>query len=172
LNVDRMTAIAAGSNHSLAIKNDATNDGTVWAWGWNAYGQVGNGDPGGANVTSPFQIPDLSGAVAVAAGEAHSLALLSDGTVWAWGKNDFGQLGDGTKHAASEPHPGAGLERDHQDRLREQSQHGREQFRSRVGLGGQRAGAVGQPQPQVQLDPDDRFALRSEWTTSAPGSSD
>jgi len=82
--------------HSLALKWD----GTVWAWGKNDYGQVGDGTSG-PNRTSPVQVMEsivdpvpLIGVTAVAAGENHSLALKTDGTVWAWGYNLWGQLGD------------------------------------------------------------------------------
>jgi alpha-tubulin suppressor-like RCC1 family protein len=90
-----VTAIAAGVQHSLALKND----GTVWAWGYNFYGQLGNGtfttiDPSGVN--TPVQVTGLTGVKAVAAGGYHSLALKNDGTVWAWGYNLYGQLGNGT----------------------------------------------------------------------------
>ncbi len=83
--------IASGFNHTLAIKND----GTVWAWGSNVYGQLGS-VAGGAKSTVPVQVPGLTGIVAVAGGRWHSLAVKNDGTVWAWGYNKTGELGDGT----------------------------------------------------------------------------
>ena len=82
--------IAAGYSHSLALKDD----GTVWAWGYNGYGQLGDGTT--TEKRTPVQVNGLSGVTAIAAGSAHSLALKNDGTVWAWGSNDYGQLGDGT----------------------------------------------------------------------------
>lgn len=82
--------IAAGADHTIV----ATPDGHVWAWGSNAYGQVGDGT--GINRAIPTEIQGLSGIIAVAAGHSHSLALKSDGTVWAWGQNTGGKLGDGT----------------------------------------------------------------------------
>jgi len=88
LNITGAKAIAAGGNHSLALKDD----GTVWAWGYNLYGQLGDGL--NSNRTTPVQV--LTGANAIAAGFSHSLALKDDGTVWAWGANNTGQLGDGT----------------------------------------------------------------------------
>lgn len=86
-----VTAIAAGDLHNLALKDD----GTVWAWGSNWDGQLGNGT---FSSFYSFHMPvrDLSGVVAIAAGGTHSLALKQDGTVWAWGGNSSGQLGDGT----------------------------------------------------------------------------
>ncbi len=90
-----LVSIADGFYHSLGI----AADGTVWAWGYNYYGQLGIGTfdtaaPYGKN--TPAQVPGLTGVIAVAAGTNHSLALKSDGTVWAWGWNVFGQLGDGS----------------------------------------------------------------------------
>jgi len=83
LPVDR---IAAGGAHSLFLKED----GTVWAWGSNVYGQLGRG---GNASHIPAQVAGLSGIKAIAAGSATSLALKEDGTVWAWGNNGNGQLG-------------------------------------------------------------------------------
>ncbi len=83
--------IAAGGGHSIALKDD----GTVWAWGWNGFGQLGNGTRTNSN-TTPLEISELTDIVAVAAGSYHSIALKAGGTVWAWGSNKYGQLGDGT----------------------------------------------------------------------------
>jgi len=94
-----VTAISACSLHSLALKSD----GTVWAWGWNYHGQVGDGNSGaGADKSTPFKISSLTDVVAISAGSGHSLALKSDGTVWAWGANTNGQLGDGTNGAGAD----------------------------------------------------------------------
>jgi alpha-tubulin suppressor-like RCC1 family protein len=89
-------AIAAGGAHGLALRND----GTVWAWGRNDFGQLGNGEPG---ISSPFpvRVAGLDNVKAIAAGSKYSLALLNDGTVRAWGRNDFGQLGNGTPGTGS-----------------------------------------------------------------------
>ena len=86
----QFTKIAAGYHHSLALKDD----GTVWAWGYNYYGQVGDGTT--TEKRTPVQVNGLSGVTAIAGGDSYSLALKNDGTVWAWGANDYGQLGDGT----------------------------------------------------------------------------
>jgi hypothetical protein len=88
-----VTAIACGQSHSLALKSD----GTVWAWGFGYFGQLGDGNfyLGIGGVATPVQVTGLSGVVAIAGGAQHSLALKSDGTVWAWGAGRSGQLGDG-----------------------------------------------------------------------------
>ncbi|TEB08065.1 Regulator of chromosome condensation (RCC1) repeat protein [Pelotomaculum schinkii] len=87
-----VTAAAPGYNHTLALKDD----GTVWAWGYNLYGQLGNGVSGTSGTrTVPEQVYGLTGVQAIAAGDGFSLALKNDGTVWAWGKNSYGQLGIG-----------------------------------------------------------------------------
>jgi alpha-tubulin suppressor-like RCC1 family protein len=99
-----VVAIAAGRFHNLALKSD----GTVWAWGYNGYGQLGDGtSEWRRNV--PVAVSGLSGVVAVAAGDYHSLALKSDGTVWAWGGNGWGQLGDGTNTNRNVPVAVSGL---------------------------------------------------------------
>jgi alpha-tubulin suppressor-like RCC1 family protein len=93
-----VTAIAGGGNHSLALKSD----GTVWAWGYGEYGQLGDGNfytTGNRGVARPVQVSGLSGVVAIAGGARHSLALKYDGTVWAWGSGEEGQLGDGNFYA-------------------------------------------------------------------------
>jgi alpha-tubulin suppressor-like RCC1 family protein len=79
--------VAAGVDHSLALKSD----GTVWAWGNNNHGQLGNNTSVGSLV--PVQVPGLDHVTKISAGYGFSLALRSDGTVWAWGWNDKAQLG-------------------------------------------------------------------------------
>src|SRR5258706_4636480 len=81
-------AIAAGEQYSLALKTDST----IWAWGDNSSGQLGDGTVTDRN--SPVKID--FGYSAIAAGYYHSLALKTNGTLWAWGDNSFGELGDGT----------------------------------------------------------------------------
>jgi len=98
-----VTAIAAGGDHSLALKSD----GTVWAWGNNGEGELGNGT--NATSSAPVQVLGsggegyLAGVTAIAAGGFHSLALKGDGTVWAWGLNYSGQLGNGRNTASNTP---------------------------------------------------------------------
>ncbi len=97
-----VTAVATGNNHSLAL----CSDGTLAAWGFNGYGALGN------NSTTNSSVPvlvsrtgSLAGktVVAIAAGEYHNLALCSDGSLAAWGYNNFGQLGNGGTTQSNAP---------------------------------------------------------------------
>lgn len=85
-------AVAAGERHSYAVKSD----GTVYAWGINNYGELGNGTSDNSPHSTPTQVTGLTNITAVAVGNYHAIALASDGTLWAWGLNSSGQLGDGT----------------------------------------------------------------------------
>ena len=90
-----IVSVSTGNEHSLALDSN----GNVYAWGWNADGRLGDGTT--TDRHSPIQISEgsiLEGKdiTSVSAGMNHSLALDSDGKVYAWGWNDYGQLGDGT----------------------------------------------------------------------------
>lgn len=85
-------SVAGGGYNSVALRSD----GTVWAWGDASYGQLGNGNSQTSSRYRGVQVQGIVGAVAVARGHEHSLAVLQDGTVWAWGRNNRFQLGDGT----------------------------------------------------------------------------
>ena len=100
-------AISAGGSHSVALKGD----GTVWAWGWNNAGQLGDGTTtqGYAGRSTPAPVPGLTQVTAIAAGSEHTVALKSDGSVWAWGANSSAQLGDGTTTDRLTPVQVAGL---------------------------------------------------------------
>ncbi|HPC82152.1 MAG TPA: PKD domain-containing protein [Thermoanaerobaculaceae bacterium] len=86
-----IVAVAAGRWHSLAL----SSSGEVWAWGSNAWGQLGSGST--VSRTTPARVEGLPPIAAIAAGGNHSLALSRTGTIWAWGYNGSGQLGDGSK---------------------------------------------------------------------------
>jgi alpha-tubulin suppressor-like RCC1 family protein len=90
-------AVAAGEAHSLALRSD----GSLWAWGDNRHGQLGDGTTNSRPV--PARVGADSDWVEVAAGSFHSLARKSGGTLWAWGWNEHGQLGNGTTNNALQP---------------------------------------------------------------------
>ena len=97
LGITDVVAISAGAvstNGSPGFSIALKSDGTVWAWGFNWYGAIGDGT--NTDRWTPVQVPGLTGVVVISAGDGHSLALKSDGTVWAWGYNTYGELGDGT----------------------------------------------------------------------------
>jgi alpha-tubulin suppressor-like RCC1 family protein len=86
-----VTRVAAGQGFSLALRSD----GTVWTWGGSTH--------------TPVQVTGLTGVTKISAGSSFSLALRSDGTVWAWGANNHGQLGNGTAVSSSVPVKVTGL---------------------------------------------------------------
>ena len=97
-----VVAIAAGFNHSMAL----CSDGTVVAWGFNSSGQLGNSNNTSSNV--PVAVT-MTGAllnktvVAIAAGYNHSLTRCADGSVFTWGNNAYGQLGNNTLNNSNVP---------------------------------------------------------------------
>ena len=98
--------VATGWYHMLAIGID----GTLSVWGWNWYGQLGLGNSGGGtDRLTPTQVPGLTGVVAASGGYGHSLVRQSNGAVFAWGRNDYGQLGLGNTINRSTPTKIAGL---------------------------------------------------------------
>lgn len=83
--------VTAGAYHTCAVKGD----GTLWCWGANGAGQLGGGQT--PDKHSPVQIGALGGAVrSAAAGSEHTCAVKSDGSLWCWGWNYYGQVGAGT----------------------------------------------------------------------------
>jgi len=99
-----LVALAAGAYHSLGL----TANGTAYAWGDSEYGQLGNGVSGsGSQSTTPVQVsgtgPGGHVLTSIAAGNIHSLGLIANGTAYAWGHNDFGQLGDTTQTLRTTP---------------------------------------------------------------------
>jgi alpha-tubulin suppressor-like RCC1 family protein len=91
-----VTAIAAGGFHSVALVTLGVLTPTVWAWGWNGLGQLGDGTTTDRLVPVPVATPPGGGIGAIAAGTYHSMMLFVDGSIGAWGWNAYGQLGDGT----------------------------------------------------------------------------
>ena len=101
-----VTAISAGEYHNLALLEDHK----VAAWGSNEFGQLGDGTTEGPEKCSgyacskiPIEVGGLTEVSAVSAGISHSLALLKDGKVMAWGENRFGELGNGTTENSDVP---------------------------------------------------------------------
>lgn len=85
------TRIAAGGHHNLAV----ATDGTTYAWGWDGYGQIGDGAPfADRDLPTPVSRPAGVTFAQVAAGAHHSLGVTADGRVYAWGSDEEGELGD------------------------------------------------------------------------------
>ena len=82
--------IAVGNRHSCAL----VESGHVWCWGWNQFGQLGDGTT--ENRSVPVQVTGLGRVTALALGEGHSCALRTTGRVFCWGENEAGQLGNGS----------------------------------------------------------------------------
>jgi len=112
--MEDVAAVSAGANHTMAI----TTNGSLWAWGDYRNGQLGDmyrptpqrgqptpnvppQHPPRGGVSEPVMIMD--GVVAVSAGIRHTIAIRADGSLWAWGMNIHGQLGDGTTESSSAP---------------------------------------------------------------------
>jgi alpha-tubulin suppressor-like RCC1 family protein len=98
------TQIAAGTGSSLGLRAN----GSLWAWGDNQYGQLGNPANSGTYTlnTTPVPVGAATDRYAqVAGGGYHSLGLRADGSLWAWGRNDAGQLGSATNNGPDDPNP-------------------------------------------------------------------
>jgi hypothetical protein len=98
-------AITSGSQHGIALKAD----GRVWSWGYNGQGQLG--DLTGTSRTLPTEsfITDVLAISTSGELSSHSAAVRSDGSLWTWGKNDAGELGDGTTVTNVTPKPVPGF---------------------------------------------------------------
>lgn len=102
--IENIKDIAAGDSHIAALKED----GSLWAWGENSSGQLGDG--GKYIQRIPQEVPGLSEVVMLSASRDFAAALLKDGTVWAWGRNNYGQLGNGTRVDSLQPVKVEGIE--------------------------------------------------------------
>jgi alpha-tubulin suppressor-like RCC1 family protein len=80
-----------GAYHACGVKSD----GTVWCWGSDASGQLGNDSGVTADQSAPYQVTGLSNVIKVSAGDSHSCAVQKKGRVWCWGSNGSGALGTG-----------------------------------------------------------------------------
>ncbi|EEF24923.1 conserved hypothetical protein [Ricinus communis] len=83
------TIVAAGGLHTLGVRKD----GTLWAWGANSDGQLGDGS--GIDHSAPTQVGLDNTWTYISAGANHSAALKADNSLWTWGRNTDGQLGNG-----------------------------------------------------------------------------
>jgi alpha-tubulin suppressor-like RCC1 family protein len=113
-NLNPVPTLVPGVSNAVAVAADTASalvllgDGTILAWGENGSGELGLGPEagpekclgGGYCSKVPVRVPGISNAIAVAGGEYHSLALLADGTVLAWGENQWGEQGDGVGTAS------------------------------------------------------------------------
>ncbi len=102
-NLFAKTFLDGGALHTLAIRDD----GIIWTWGFNYYGQLGDGTNENRKIS--FQVPGLENITSVDGNGYFTIALRNDGTVWSWGRNYTGQLGDGTLDDKNSPVTVSGL---------------------------------------------------------------
>jgi alpha-tubulin suppressor-like RCC1 family protein len=95
----KISAVRPGCQDTIAL----TRTGTVLAWGMGLGGTLGNGQTRNSAIPVPVSLPKGTKVKAISAGCAHNLALTTAGTVYAWGTNEFGQLGDGTHKNRHKP---------------------------------------------------------------------
>ena len=100
-NIDDITAIAAGGSHSCALHQD----GAIFCWGDNEYGQLSNWSEDPVYSPTPVQVKNIDDITAIAAGGSHSCALHQDGTISCWGRNSSGQLGNDQEDLVYSPTP-------------------------------------------------------------------
>jgi alpha-tubulin suppressor-like RCC1 family protein len=99
-----ISAITAGSDHACAISTEQS----AWCWGTNTLGQLGDGTTVDRSTAAPV-IGLTSGVSAISAGHGYSCAVKTDGSLWCWGTNYDGQLGDGTETTQTTPVPVFGM---------------------------------------------------------------
>ena len=91
--------VSCGNNHAAAIKTD----GTLWTWGRNIYGQLGDNTSGNNKSTPVTTFAGGTNWKQVACGGDHTAAIKTDGTLWTWGRNSYGRLGDNTTTQRNTP---------------------------------------------------------------------
>jgi alpha-tubulin suppressor-like RCC1 family protein len=84
-----VSSVKLGDSHTCAVKQN----GSLWCWGWNYYGQLGNGTL--VQKSTPYPVITPAGALSISVGREHSCAIKTDGSLWCWGNNSSGQLGNG-----------------------------------------------------------------------------
>jgi len=99
--MDDVSYVSAGAGHTMAIRTD----GSLWAWGSHNAGQVGDGSAMGEGIDPSRPIPSriMNNVIAVSSGDFHNIAITVDGSLWSWGWNVQGQLGDGTTQDRNAP---------------------------------------------------------------------
>lgn len=97
--MDDVAAVSASGAHTIAIKTD----GSLWAWGDNSTGEIGNGDIENRFVFVIVPEKVMECTVTACAGSGYTIAVRTDGSLWVWGDNSFGQLGDGTNQTRYSP---------------------------------------------------------------------
>ena len=96
---ESFTDIALGDSHTCGI----TNNGSVYCWGRNNHGQLGLNSTDDQNIPNHVQLPPNASAVAIAAGKDHTCTLLSNRSMYCWGYNAYGQVGDSTTSQRNSP---------------------------------------------------------------------
>ena len=92
--LDTVSSVSLGAFHTCATKTD----NTLWCWGMNTYGQLGDGTQGNENNrNTPTQVSGIGTVSSISLGAYHTCAIKTDNTVYCWGRNNYGQLGDGTQ---------------------------------------------------------------------------
>lgn len=90
--------VSSSHAHTAAL----TADGSLWTWGWNGYGQLGNNS--NINSSTPIRVGAATDFyLDVSVGKFHSVAVRTDGSLWSWGGNQVGQLGNGTTNGSWVP---------------------------------------------------------------------
>jgi alpha-tubulin suppressor-like RCC1 family protein len=95
----KVSAVRAGCEDTIAL----TTAGTVLSWGFGKFGELGNGKTGNAHAPVAVHLPKGVKIKSISAGCEHNLALATSGTLYSWGANGFGQLGDGTRKSSHTP---------------------------------------------------------------------
>jgi alpha-tubulin suppressor-like RCC1 family protein len=99
--LDSVIVLGAGTSHTCALRSN----GEVLCWGWDAHGQIGDGDDDQADELAPVPVMTSAAATQIAVGEAHSCAVLAGGSVECWGWDRDGQIGDGDDGQADHMSP-------------------------------------------------------------------
>ncbi|MBI5528687.1 MAG: hypothetical protein HY897_20340 [Deltaproteobacteria bacterium] len=96
---DQWKNVAPGDDHTCGIQSD----GTLWCWGSDLYSQLGDGEQYYGSFFAPIRVGNDSDWIMSSSGEQHSCAIKNNGTLWCWGRNYFGQVGNGTTQKQTAP---------------------------------------------------------------------